>query len=102
MAKFKRRDFSTCNAPHFGRPKTVTTPDVIDQIHDLILEDRRIPAKSIAEQLVISRDLVRPSFMKIWTCGNSPQSGSRNVRMQIKNVKGENRLNNFWNAFGTI
>ena len=58
VAQFKRGDFSTCDAPRPGRPKTVTTPEIIDQIHDLILEDRRILAKSIAEQLGISRELV--------------------------------------------
>ena len=36
----------------------VTTPEIIDQIHGLILEDRRISAKSIAEQLGISREPV--------------------------------------------
>jgi len=40
------------------RPKTVTTPEIIDQIHELILEDRRISAKSVAEQLGISRERV--------------------------------------------
>jgi len=49
VARFKRGDFSTCDAPRPGRPKTVTTPEIIDQIHELILEDRRISAKSIAE-----------------------------------------------------
>ena len=48
VAQFKRGDFSTCYAPRPGRPKTVTTPQSIDQIHELILEDRRISAKSIA------------------------------------------------------
>ena len=43
--------FFTCDAPRPGRPKTVTTPEIIDQIHELILKDRRISAKSIAEQL---------------------------------------------------
>ena len=51
VAQFKRGDFSTCDAPRPGRPKTVTTPEIIDQIHDLILEDGRISAKSTAEQL---------------------------------------------------
>jgi len=37
---------------------TVTTPEIIDQIHELILEDRRISVKSIAEQLSISRERV--------------------------------------------
>ena len=36
----------------------MTTPQIIDQIHELILEDRRISAKSIAEQLEISREQV--------------------------------------------
>ena len=49
VVQFKRGDFSTCDAPRPGRPKTVTTPEIIGQIHDLILEDHRISAKSIAE-----------------------------------------------------
>ena len=39
--------------PHPGRPKTVTTSEISDQIHELILEDRRISAKSITAQLDI-------------------------------------------------
>jgi len=49
VAQFKRGDFSTCDAPRPQRPKTVTIPEIIDQIHELILEDHRISAKSIAE-----------------------------------------------------
>ena len=36
----------------------MTTPENIEQIHELIWEDRRILAKSIGEQLSISRDRV--------------------------------------------
>jgi len=36
----------------------VITPEIIDQINELILENRRISAKSIAEQLGISRERV--------------------------------------------
>jgi len=54
----KRGDFSTCDAPRPGRLKTVITPEMIDQIHELIMEDHRISAKSIAEQLGISRERV--------------------------------------------
>jgi len=42
VAQFKRYDFSTCDAPPPGRSKTVTTPEIIDQIHELILQKRRI------------------------------------------------------------
>ena len=55
LAHFKRGDFFTCDAPRLRRPKTVTTLEIIDQIHEIIVEHRRILAKSIAEQLVISR-----------------------------------------------
>jgi len=58
VAQFKRGDFSTCDAPRPRQPKTVTTSEVIDQIHELILEDRWISAKSIAEQLGISHKRV--------------------------------------------
>jgi len=54
----QRGDIFTCDAPHPERHKTVTTPEIIDQIHELILEDSRISAKSIAQQLGISCERV--------------------------------------------
>ena len=39
-------------------PKTVTTTEIIDQIHEIILEDHQISTKSIAGQLGISRERV--------------------------------------------
>jgi transposase len=33
VAQIKRGDFSTCDGPRPGRPKTVTTPEIIHQIH---------------------------------------------------------------------
>jgi len=41
VAQFKRGDFSTYDAPRPERPKIVTTPEIIDQIQELILEDRK-------------------------------------------------------------
>jgi hypothetical protein len=41
VAQFKRVVFSTCDSPRPGRLKTVTTPVIIDQNHELILEERR-------------------------------------------------------------
>ena len=52
LALFKRGDFSTWTTQNSAHP------DIIDQIHKLILEDGRILAKSIAEQLGISRERV--------------------------------------------
>jgi len=58
VAQLKCGDFSTCDVPRPGLPKTVTTPMIIDQIHELILEGSQISAKSIAEQLGISCEWV--------------------------------------------
>jgi len=58
VAQFKRDGFSTYDAPRPTRPKTVINPEIIDQIHELILKDRRILAKSVAEQLGISLERV--------------------------------------------
>jgi len=38
VVQFKRTDFSTCDAPRPGRNKTVTTPETIDQIHEIIFQ----------------------------------------------------------------
>jgi len=43
-----------------------------------------------------------PSFMQIFTCGSSPQSGSRNAGTWIKNLNGASRLSNIWNFLGVI
>jgi len=88
VAQFKRGDFSTYDAPRPGRPITVTIPEIIDQIHELILEDRRISPKSRAEQLGISRervgfiihkDLGMPKLSAKWVpkCLNADQKRQR-------------------------
>ena len=40
--------------------------------------------------------------MKIWACGSSPRSGSRNAWTLIKNDNGASRLSNFRTFFGAI
>jgi transposase len=41
LAQFKRGNFSTCDMPCPGRQKPMTTLDINDEIHELILVDRR-------------------------------------------------------------
>jgi len=68
VAQFKHGDFSTCDVPRPGRPKTVTTPEIIDEIHELILEDCRISAKSIAERVrsIIHENLDMQNLAAKW------------------------------------
>jgi len=88
VAQFERGDFSTCDAPRPGRHKTVTTPEIIDQIHELIFENRRIAAKSRAEQLgtsperagsIIPEELDMRKFPDKWVpqCLNADQERQR-------------------------
>jgi histone-lysine N-methyltransferase SETMAR len=55
---FKSCDFYNCFVPRPGRLKAVTTWEFTDQIHELILEDHQISAKSRAKQLGITREQV--------------------------------------------
>ena len=99
VAQFKRGDFSTCDAPRPARPKTVIIPEIIDQIHELSLEDRRLSAKSIDEQLGISRervgsvihedlDMRKLSAKGVYKCLNADQK-----------VMCTSRLSNLWIFF---
>ena len=83
-------------------PKTVITLEIIDQIHKIIFEHRRISAKSIAEQLGILRERVGSIIHEVWICGSSPRSGCRSAWTRIKNVKGASRLSKFWIFLGAI
>jgi hypothetical protein len=75
VALFKCSEFSTCDAPRPGRPVTVTTLEIIDQIQEVILEDCWISAKSIASHV----SGLGPSFITIWTYGSSLRSSSQNA-----------------------
>ena len=102
VAKFKRGDFSTCDVPRPGRPKTVNTPEIIGQIHELILEDRRISTKSIAKQLGISRERVGPIIHEDLDMRKLSAKWVPKCPNEDKYVNGASRLSNFWNFFGAI
>jgi len=102
VAQFKCGDFSTCDAPRPGRPKTLTITEIIDQNHELILQDRRISATSIVEHLGISRervasitheDLVMRKLSAKWVqkCLNADQKRQRCQSSE-----------QIWNFFGAI
>jgi len=81
VVQFKRGNFSTCNALRPGQPKTVTIPEIFDQIHELILEDPQISAKSIAEQLSISREWVGHAEALSEVGPEIPERGSKTSTM---------------------
>ena len=44
--------------PRSGAPKTATTEDNANKIHDLVLADRRLKVREVAETVGISKDCV--------------------------------------------
>ena len=57
-AKIKRGRTSLEDDPREGRPKSATPPEIIEQVHDMLLDDRRMKALEIAETIDISKECV--------------------------------------------
>jgi transposase len=57
-AEFKRGRTSLEGDPREGRPKSATPPEIIEHVHDMVLDDRRIKAREIAETIGISKERV--------------------------------------------
>ena len=57
-AVFKRGRTSLEDNPREGRPKSATTPEIIKQVHDMVLDDRRMKVREIAETIGISKERV--------------------------------------------
>ena len=41
-----------------GHPKSATTPEIIEQVHDMVLDDGRMKVREIAETMGISKERV--------------------------------------------
>jgi len=80
----------------------MTTPEIIDQIYELILEDGRILAKSIAEQLGISRERVGFIIHEDFDMRKLSAKWVPKYLNSDQNVNGASRLSNFWKFFGAI
>jgi hypothetical protein len=74
-------------------------PEIIDQIHEIFFEDRRISAKSIAEQLGISHE--RTGSIIHEDLGMQKLS-AKSVPKCLNTDKKVSCLSKFWNFFGAI
>jgi hypothetical protein len=54
-AEFKRGRTSLEDDPREGCPKSATPPEIIKQVHDMVLDDRRMKVREIAETVGVSK-----------------------------------------------
>jgi transposase len=57
-AEFKRGCTRLEDDPREGRPKSATTPEIIEQVHHMVLDHRRMKVRKIAETIGISKERV--------------------------------------------
>jgi len=57
-AKFKRGRTSLEDDPLEGHPKSATTPEIIEEVHNMVLEDQRMNVHEIAETIGISKECI--------------------------------------------
>jgi transposase len=57
-AEFKRGRTSLEDDPREGHPKSAATPEIIEQVHGIVLDDRRMKVCEIAETIGISKERV--------------------------------------------
>lgn len=54
VREFKRGRTSLADDPREGRPKTASTPKIVEKIQEMVLEDRRLTERDLEEALGIS------------------------------------------------
>ena len=47
VSEFKRGHTDKSDEPCSGRPKTATTTEIVDKIHDMVLDDHRIQVSKV-------------------------------------------------------
>lgn len=58
FSEFKMGRTSTDDAPRSGRPKEATNAEIVKQVHRIVLNDRKIKLREVAETVGISKERV--------------------------------------------
>ena len=58
VAEFKHGKESLEVDPHSGGTLTVTTPEIVTKVHDMVMGDRQVTERCIASSVGISQEIV--------------------------------------------
>jgi len=85
-AEFKRGHTSLEDDPREGCPKSATTPEIIEQVNNMELDDGRMKVCEIAETIGISKEHVGYILHEELDMKSFAQDGCRACSQQIKNT----------------
>ena len=66
VKEFKNGRESLQDNPRSRRPVTLATPKIVTKIHDMLIGDRRVTVRYLANTVRISHERVTPFLRKIW------------------------------------
>ena len=87
-AEFKKEQNRTLeDDPRSGRPATATTPEIIDRVHQIVMDDRPITITHMAKEVGISRERLETILLK--------ELGMSNGKKFKSFVLGDNEVSNY-------
>jgi len=96
--EFKRRRTSIFNEERPDRPIEVTTEDMVNKIHDIVLADRRVKIREIANIVKISTERIQNVLRNI---GHEKAIGEMSAAFAHSGTKTESH-DNFKALFGHV
>ena len=102
FTEFRCGRISTSDAELPGRPKEVTIQEIIDKIHDIVLNDRRLKVREISETVNISVGRVWHILHECLGMKKLSADGCRVYSQPITSGLVWLRLSNFWACFNVI
>lgn len=94
-ADFKRGRTSTEDASRSGRPREAATPEIIEDVHDMVYNDRRVTVRHVSESLgiaigtvhnIITEDLGMNKVSARWVPRMLTEHQKRNRKMVCRDL----------------
>jgi histone-lysine N-methyltransferase SETMAR len=85
-AEFKRGRTSLEDDPRKECPKSATTPEITEQVHDMVLDDRLLKLPEIVETMGTLKERIGYTLHEELDMKSFAQDGCRACSQQIKNA----------------